>query len=68
MTKDYVELEEIELVENTIKKLDYKPTPNELLKECKLTKPELGTILVYFIDEKMINIIDGRVEWIETPN
>ena len=58
----YVTFDDIEFVENKIKKLDYYPTPNELWKEMKgrfKRKCELGTIIDHFLNKNKI-ILDKR--------
>ena len=69
----YVTFDDVEFVENKIKKLDYYPTPNELWKEMKgrfKIKAELGTIIEYFLNERKIILDkrDGRIIWIENSN
>jgi len=70
--KDYVTGDDVEFVENKIKKLDYYPTPNELWKEMKgrfKRKCELGTIIEYFLNENKIILDkrDGTIVWIHNP-
>ena len=65
----YVELEDVQAVEDTIKKLNY-PTPNELWKALKgrfKTKNLLGGVIDYFLKENMIIIDKGRIVWIWNP-
>ena len=68
----YVTIDDIEFVENKIKKLNYYPTPNELWKEMKgrfKIKAELGTIIEYFLNENKIILDrrDGTIVWIDNP-
>ena len=68
----YVTIDDVEFVENKIRKLNYYPTPNELWKEMNdrfKTKAELGTIIEYFSNERKIIIDkrDGRLVWIHNP-
>jgi len=68
----YVTFDDVEFVENKIKKLDYYPTPNQLWKEMKgrfKRKCELGTIIEYFLNENKIifDKRDGTIIWIHNP-
>lgn len=65
----YIELKDVQAVEDKIKKLDY-PTPNELWKSLHgrfRTKNELGGVIEYFLKENMILLDKGHIVWIYNP-
>ena len=65
MNLEWIEPDDVFLVEDTIKELD-NPTPKELLEKLPegFNKKTLNNILYYFLNENMIVMNDNHIVWI----